>query len=252
MNRTRKNRIQSVVVMWTALLSLSALLYFVHWLIFRDINHIFVSLIGEIAFLPVYVLIVSLVLEQVLHEQEKQQLLQKLNMVIGVFFSETGTPLLSSMTAFVPRHQELTERLKDAGSWSDREFHTTIRQLKHHEYTVDGGRNDLQPIREFLLEKRNFLLRLLENPNLLEHDDFTEMLRAVFHLAEELSFRNDMHHLPPEDVAHLSGDMKRAHSLLVGEWLAYAHYLKNHYPYLFSLAVRTNPFNPDASVIVTK
>jgi len=38
--------------------------------------------------------------------------------------------------------------------------------------------------------------------------------------------------------------------VLFGLLLAHMEHLKNEYPYLFSLAVRTNPFDPNASVEV--
>ena len=38
--------------------------------------------------------------------------------------------------------------------------------------------------------------------------------------------------------------------ILIKEWLVYLQHLKREYPYLFSLAVRTNPFDPGASVEV--
>ncbi|MEE8403001.1 MAG: hypothetical protein V3R93_04525 [Candidatus Hydrothermarchaeaceae archaeon] len=41
--------------------------------------------------------------------------------------------------------------------------------------------------------------------------------------------------------------MKRIYGLMVYEWLAYMEHLKDDYPYLFSLAMRTNPFDQDAS-----
>ncbi len=44
-------------------------------------------------------------------------------------------------------------------------------------------------------------------------------------------------------------DIKRVYISLVEEWLRYLIHLKKHYPYLFSLAARKNPFNPEASVI---
>jgi len=90
----------------------------------------------------------------------------------------------------------------------------------------------------------------LENPNLLEHESFTELLRAVFHLAEELANRNDVWQLPMSDKEHLAGDIKRAYVLLVAEWLDYMKYLKDNYPYLFALAMRTNPFDQEASAVV--
>ena len=105
-------------------------------------------------------------------------------------------------------------------------------------------------MKDFLNRKEAFLLRLLENPNLLEHETFTDLLWAVFHFTEELDSRTDTKQLPVSDLKHLSGDIKRAYVLLISEWLSYMKHLKTDYPYLFSLAVRTNPFNPEASVEV--
>jgi len=86
---------------------------------------------------------------------------------------------------------------------------------------------------------------------LLEHQSFTELLQAVFHLAEELERRGDLFSIPDSDVAHLQKDVERVYRLLCSEWLSYMNHLKNHYPYLFSLAMRINPFDTSASVIVT-
>jgi hypothetical protein len=98
-----------------------------------------------------------------------------------------------------------------------------------------------------LLKKREFLLRLLENPNLLEHDSFASLLLAVFHLTEELAQRTDLHRLTGSDQEHLASDVQRGYVLLIQEWLAYMAHLKTRYPYLFSLALRTNPFDPFAT-----
>ena len=46
----------------------------------------------------------------------------------------------------------------------------------------------------------------------------------------------------------MAGDIKRAYTLLVFEWLSYMKHLKNNYPYLFSLAMRLNPFDENATV----
>jgi hypothetical protein len=42
------------------------------------------------------------------------------------------------------------------------------------------------------------------------------------------------------------------HSLLISQWVDYMKHLKKNYPYLFSLAIRINPFIPDASAVVTE
>lgn len=48
----------------------------------------------------------------------------------------------------------------------------------------------------------------------------------------------------------LGGDIRRTYSRIVLEWLHYMEHLKEDYPYLFSLAMRTNPFDPEAKVEV--
>ncbi len=109
---------------------------------------------------------------------------------------------------------------------------------------------DLCLVKDFLVQKRVFLLALLENPNLLEHDRMTDMLWAIFHLSEELSARKDLEHLSVPDKQHLEGDIRRAYEQLILEWLDYMKYLSRDYPYLYSLAVRINPFDPDAAAEV--
>jgi hypothetical protein len=44
--------------------------------------------------------------------------------------------------------------------------------------------------------------------------------------------------------------MKRVYSKLVYEWVYYLKYLKKYYPYMISLAIRTNPFDSEADVHV--
>jgi len=86
---------------------------------------------------------------------------------------------------------------------------------------------------------------------LLENEAFTELLRASFHLNDELLNRKDLKNLPASDLQHLGGDLKRVYALLVRHWLTYLKHLKENYPYLFSLAMRTNPFDAEASPVVT-
>jgi hypothetical protein len=119
-----------------------------------------------------------------------------------------------------------------------------------HQYTTKVSGEGLTELRALLLGRRGFLLRLLGNPNLLEHDSFTDMLWAVFHLTDELTHRRSVSNLLESDYKHLLGDMKRAYTRVVREWLDYMQHLSRNYPYLFSIAIRTNPFNPEASITV--
>jgi hypothetical protein len=241
-------------LLWVAaaLILTSAVLYAFHWLIFRDYHHIFIYMVGDIAFLPVEVLLVTLVIHRLLSQREKRALLQKMNMVIGAFFGEVGIDLLDLLAEFDEKPDAILGELIVDAEWTDKRFRTVAKAVREHDFTIDATRGDLEELRVFLSDKQDFLLRLLENPNLLEHDTFTNLLWAVFHLADELVHRDDVTTLPATDYGHLSGDVKRVYGFLIAEWLDYMHYLKVKYPYLFSLAVRTNPFDAAASVVVTQ
>ncbi len=228
----------------------SAVLYLVHYFVFRDAEHIYLWSFTSFAFLPISVLVVTVIINRLLVQREKNTKLQKLNMVIGAFFSEVGTHLLVCFSDLDPDLEKLRNELIVDNRWTKARFQTVRRRLRQHRYVVDIAKADLAAMRAFLGEKRDFLLRLLENPNLLEHEVFTALLRAVFHLTEELAYRDSLDALPESDRDHLAGDIRRAYAILVGQWVDYMRHMKEHYPYLFSLAMRTNPFDETATPIV--
>jgi hypothetical protein len=207
-------------------------------------------MLQDIAFLPMQVLLVTLVINELLRRREKRAILNKMNMVIGAFFSEVGTNLLSSFFVLDRLPEKIRGDLIITNDWPSRKFTIVRKRLKNYDYKIEIPKDGLEDIKNFLTEKRDFLLRLLENPNLLEHESFTDLLWAVFHLTEELVHRKNVKMLTDIDCQHLVGDIKRANVLLISEWLAYTEHLRREYPYLFSLAIRTNPFDPDASADV--
>ena len=238
------------ILMGAGLLALSALFYLIHYLLFRDAHHIFIYLVGDVAFVFVEVLLVTLIIHQLLDERERRNRLEKLNMVIGIFFSEVGTFLLRELSSLDPKREQMEEKLVTEGEHTDESFRKVCEWLEGYDYAIEDTKADWGELKAFLGEKRDFLLRLLENPNILEHESFTETLRAVFHLTEELGARPTLAGLPDSDRRHLTYDAKRIYKVLVEEWLAYMNHLKKNFPYLFSLAVRSNPFDEDASVVV--
>jgi hypothetical protein len=98
--------------------------------------------------------------------------------------------------------------------------------------------------------KSNTLLRFLENPLIFVHVRFTLLLYAISKLKDELEHRTSLSGLPEADNKHLCGDFTRVYLLLLVQYLEYLGYLKNNYPYLLSLAVRTNPFDEKASAVI--
>ncbi len=224
----------------------SVIMYLIHYVIFRDPHHIFIYLIGDIAFVFIEVLMVTLVIHSLLNIREKRERLEKLNMLIGVFFSEVGTRLLVLFSDSDPNLEKIKQRLIITSDWSDKEFKHMNNQLREYEYKINIDMINLEDLYDFFMVKNDFLVRLLENPNLLEHESFTEVLRAVFHIVEELEHRKNIKQLSKNDRNHIAVDIMRSYNLLVFEWLSYMNYLKNNYPYLFSLAMRRNPFDENA------
>lgn len=232
------------------LVALSALLYFVHYLIFRDAHHIFLYLVGDLAFLPLEVFLVVVVIERVLASREKRSLIFKLNMLVGAFYSEVGTGLLSKVTRLFPDQADIREHLGVKAQWSADDFESARTFAGSFKGMADLDEAALETLKSLLVQKRPFLLGLLENPSLMEHERFTDMLWALFHLTEELEARPSMKGLPPPDLTHIAGDINRVYGHLTTQWLSYSEHLKTHYPYLFSLLVRTHPFqsNPVPTV----
>jgi len=234
------------------LISASAVTYTIHYLIFHDSHHIFLYMLGDIGFLFLDVLLVVIIIERILTHRDKQAKMNKLNMVIGTFFSEVGLDLLKKFSSFVYNAEELEKKLNISPQWTKKDFKTAITSAQEFSYEIKIEENRLGELRDLLVAKRSFLLRLLENPNLLEHERFTDLLWAVFHLTEELVFRGDnLKVLAKEDYKHIGIDIKRAFSQITSIWIAYAGHLKKSYPFLFSLASRINPMNPNASPFIS-
>jgi branched-subunit amino acid transport protein len=228
----------------------SLVLYLVDYFVLGNSRDIASSFLGNLAFLPIYVIFITLIVEQIVQEQERQAVIRKLNMVIGVFFSEVGNRLLKELSAYIVACAELKHHLLVNGTWNDNEFAKALDYLRGTDIKVSCDGCDKNLLKAFLIERRSFLVGLLENQNLMEHDQFTDLLWAVFHLVEELEARPVFDDLLQSDIEHINGDIKRVFGHLSREWLLYMQHLKVDYPYLFSLAVRLNPMidNPDPLV----
>ncbi len=235
----------------TVLLIASALVYTLHYFIFHDAHHIFMFLVSDIAFVFIEVLLVTMILHRLLEVRSKKEKLHKLNMVVGSFYSEIGSELLKTLATFDTDIDGTRRQLTPGADWGAAQFTRTRRELSRRTFSLDPCRADLDGLRTLMGNHRKTILRILENPNMLEHDCFTDMLWAVFHLEDELRHRKSLAVCASADSEHLAGDLERAYGRLICEWLSYMQHLKSDYPYLYSLALRLNPFDPEAKVEIT-
>lgn len=245
---------RSLPIVWivVGLLSASGLFYFLDFVTYADLRNTmgFYTLL-DIAFIPVNVLVVGLFINRLLASRERAELMHKMNMVIGAFFSQAGNDMIGRLSEFDADIDSDRAHLLFDARWTagDFERHRAAVSGDRHSMRLEDG--DLAGLRDSLAGQRPFILSLLQNGNLLEHASFTDALWAVSHLSEELSARSDLDAIPASDRAHLQLDMARAYGRLLGEWLGYVRHLKADYPYLFSFAVRTNPFDPAAQTEIS-
>jgi hypothetical protein len=221
----------------------SVVLYVIHFACFRDWQYLWLSSLTNLAFLPISVLVVTVIIGRLLSARERAMRRDKLRMLISVFFSSLGNRLLEILfrcDSSAPHfHQHLRMPEPRAGM---RPVNVKL-VVTGHSHTVSVEHADLEELRTLLTHKMDILLRLLENPSLHEHESFAELLRTVFHLTEELSLKEDFYEVSHADIEHLTADVNRCYGLLVQEWSDYLYYLEANYPYLFSLAIRTSPLS---------
>lgn len=194
--------------------------------------------------------IVASITDVFVNRREEKTRQEKVNMVLGLFFSEMGNDLLKYFVQFDNDVEALYKNMKISIKWEEEDFNNAYNLLEKHRISINSLNADMQDLLERMQSRADLLLRLIENPMIQEHEHFTELLRAIFHLRDELSHRNNLSELLDSDRKHLEGDISRVYKLLIFEWLRYLRYIKKNYGYLFSLAIRTNPFDPDATITV--
>jgi hypothetical protein len=197
-----------------------------------------------------FVTVAAYFIEMTLSRNELRARKKKVRMIIGVFFSEVGVPLILLCRSGLSDLRSGIPDLLVTGAWKRRRFTQARENLSLRKYGIDISQIDLPALQLFLSGKRSFMIQLLQHPMLFEHEPFSDVIMAISHLEEELSARRDLRSISSADALHLSKDCERVIQLLVLGWLDHMEYLKEHYPYLFSLFVRTNPFDPHASVEV--
>jgi hypothetical protein len=243
-------RYSTFIILAAIFIALSGLTYLIHYFIFRDVHHIFIYMVGDLGFLPLEVFLVVIVIERILARREKQSILQKLNMVVGAFFSEVGNQLLRELISCFGETKDIRQQFAIGQNWTHADFRKAIAFAHSLETKPQSYDIDLEGLRTLLIQKRSFLLGLLENPNLLEYERFTDLLWATFHLSEELEARPSIKNIPETDLQHITGDIQRVYRYLIVEWLFYVEHLKSKYPFLFSLVVRLHPFQEHPSPLV--
>lgn len=239
------NRLGNNVLLILVLSFLSASIYFLQNMLFQHPEDTFFYLFQDLAFVPIQALVVTLVLNKILNRQEKLRNLKKVNVIISTFFSELGLSTIYALSKFNENHEDFSNII-NMTDVKKKNLNTIRKNIKEFDLRISVTPDKLESLGHILIKNKPFMIGLLENPSLVEHDSFTDMLWSVFHIADELQSRDNMKDFSEDDLEHLSRDILRAYRLVVIEWVNYMKYLNAEYPYLFNLAVRKNPFSKGA------
>lgn len=220
---------------------ISAATYYVQYLIFHQEETTIFYLLQDLAFVPIQVVMVTLIINRFLNEMENRKKIKKINVIISTFFIEIGVPIITVISKFNRNNNEISKMI-NIKEMKSKKYDKFIREIKEFKFDVYADPAKLDDLYSILKNYKEHMLNLLANPNLLEHDSFTDMLWAVFHVIDELQERGEFDKQNKDDIDHLSNDILRAYTALIIEWISYMNYLQDEYPFLFTLALKKNPF----------
>lgn len=240
MNKHLKSQIKIGI----GLIILSIILHILHIIIFKDSHHTMIFLLADVAFVPLEVFFVTMVLDKILEKRENESLMEKVNMLIGLFYNKLGLDLL-----------EIFVKADDIGDLRSTcqvdvkegllDFKAAKLAIQGHDHKVNAHYINIDSLKVLLNKHNDFLTNLISNPALLEHDTFSDLLLSVFHLREELDIRSEAldQKVGQFQKEHLEIDINRAYRLIAIEWTDYMKHLKVKYPFLYVTAIMKNPYD---------
>ncbi|HSQ87875.1 hypothetical protein [Romboutsia sp.] len=215
------------------LIAMSCIMFFIHYMIFgQAVNTAYYSLMN-LCFIPINSLVVTIILERIIDHKAKEERVNKLNMLVGIFFTEVGCKL---MHLIINADKEAKNSITCFDNLDKIGF-----DLLKHEYKIDIKEIDLEALKTILIDNSSLLINLISNENLLQHEIFTDLLMSVVHLRDELVFmeNNETNDI---DITHLENDIMRVYKNITIQWIHYLEYLNKFYPFLYNNAIRINPF----------
>ena len=139
----------------------SAILYYIHFTIFKDFHHIALYFVEDLAFIPIEVIFVSLIIHKAIEDQEKEKIREKTNVLISVFFSEAGNSLLKALISSDDEIHRLKSIISENVHFSPKEIRLMKEGLSNHSYKLDLDGDDLCVIEDMMVSHKSFILNLI-------------------------------------------------------------------------------------------
>lgn len=216
------------------LLMISLILYISQVMIFRQPETTAFYIFQDLAFLPVTIAIATLVVGYLMEEHDRQERINRTRMLTSSFFTDVGNELLRIL--ITQGHYEIPLLLL-----TDECKNKTEEELKHSiekmNFQVSWTPETEREIQNLLDAQHDSMLIITSNPALLDHEIFTDMLWAIFHLKDEMKGRAS-ENISSADQKHLESDAKRVFDLLLLDWMNHLNYMKKEYPYYYDKSTK--------------
>lgn len=244
----KKKRFKETILIAIILVIISLVLFYIQSQIFNDSSYIVSLIFANIAFIPLNTFFTAFIIENLIEKRNTFHKMEKLVMIKGVFFSEFGSELLQKLVKYDSNAKAISAEAHVNKNWGSKEFKKLNRVMDNHAFESNINKVPLLEISNLINKNKDFLLSIITNPVLMEHEIFSDMTVALFHLKEELQDIYINTDCPCCDDAHLRQDIKNLYRLMAKNWAAYMRHLKEEYPALFVKAMIHNPFNRNISL----
>jgi hypothetical protein len=215
------------------LICLSSILFFLHYSMFGQLENTIYYSFMSLCFIPINILAVTLVFEKLVERRIRLERASKLNMLVGLFFSDIGFVLLKLIVASDEKIKILELDFNDLKS--------SRYKFNRHDHNSDFEKINFTELEKLVVGSRDILSSLISNENVLEHQTFADLLMSLMHLRDEIIFIEHKE-VTQDDWNHINVDLIRVYKNLTFEWINYLEHLKRFYPYQYKGAIKFNPF----------
>ena len=143
------------------------IIYGSNYLVLGDAEHIISYIWTHLGFIPVDILVVAFLLDEIIERKEKEAMLEKLDMLMSTFFSEVGNEMINQLS-HANKYKASTENLKSIKNWDEKDYDLKLEELKNTsidfqaDISPENREEFLENLRNLLVDKREFIINLIK------------------------------------------------------------------------------------------
>jgi len=111
------------------LVVLSALTYLAYYLIVGNLHNMLMYATGDLAFVFINVLLVTIIIQSLLERRGKEAIIGKMSTVIGAFFSELGGPMILMLTKEGTNVPDYGTDLRINSNWTVANYDHAVKKM---------------------------------------------------------------------------------------------------------------------------